>query len=237
VAVRVCVILIDCDVRDSDGELAAVLHRVPCVDDEIHHHLFELARHRHDAGHGLLDTQLERDLAADHATEHPFHVSQTIAHADDTSVLGPAARIIEELDTAAEGTAGLEPIRVSGGTMDGVIYNDVRFIGRGPGAYEGAVVTFRIGSSSGVWRLGSGQVRIVGGAFDAFFPEVLPPIYHLKLAHIDADGSGACEGGEPAFGDQALISNDLTLTVAPTDARFRTAGSSWCDAVNNWPIP
>jgi hypothetical protein len=139
---------------------------------------------------------------------------------------------------AFEGGIALEPIRVSGGNPDAsVAYHDVRFVGVGLEQYEGAVVTFRIGSSTGFWRLGSGQVRIVGGAFDVLFREVLPPTYQLKLAHIDADGSGACEVGEPAFVDQAVISTDVTLTVTPDDFRFRPAATYWCGAVNDWPIP
>src|SRR5688572_30083120 len=62
-------------------------------------------------------------------------------------------------DASAEAGRVLEPIRVSGGSPDaGSGYNDVRFVGLGLEQWEGAVVTLRIGSSSGFWRLGSGQV-------------------------------------------------------------------------------
>jgi hypothetical protein len=80
-------------------------------------------------------------------------------------------------DDVAEAGAALEPVRVSGGDPDAsVAYNDLRFIGVGLEPYEGAVVTFRIGSSSGVWRFGSGQVRIIQGGFDVLFPGALAPI-------------------------------------------------------------
>ena len=147
---------------------------------------------------------------------------------------GPAGAV----DAPVDAGSVLEPIRVSGGNPDAAEqYHDGRFVGVGLGQWEGAVVTFRIGSETGVWRLGSGQVRIVDGGFDVLLPDVNPPTYQLKLAHIDADGSGACDVGEPAFADQSLRSTDFTLTVTPSDLRFRTANSYWCDAVNSWPIP
>jgi hypothetical protein len=135
-----------------------------------------------------------------------------------------------------EGGTGLEPIRVSGGPVDaGVTYYDLRFVGVGLDQYDGAVVTFRVGSTSGANRRGSGQVRIVQGGFDVLFPGVLPPVYEGKLAHIDANENGACEVGEPSFYDSGLFLSDVTLTVTPTDIRFRPAVSGWCDAVANWP--
>lgn len=147
---------------------------------------------------------------------------------------GPAGTVDAPVDAA--GT--LEPIRVSGGNPDAADpYHDVRFVGVGLEQWEGAVVTFRVGSETGFWRLGSGQVRIIDGGFDVLLPDANPPTYQLKLAHIDADGNGACDVGEPAFADQSVRSTDFTLTVTPSDLRFRTANSYWCDAVNNWPIP
>lgn len=139
---------------------------------------------------------------------------------------------------AAEGGRPLEPIRVSGGNPDAsVAYHDLRFIGAGLEQYEGDVVTFRIGTESLVWRRGFGQVRIVQGAFDVLFEQVVAPIYEQKLAHIDTDGNGMCDVGEPAFSDQALLQTDITLTVTPADIRFRPAALGWCNAINNWSIP
>ncbi len=142
------------------------------------------------------------------------------------------------VDAADSGTT-LEPIRVTEGKNDAsaASYHDLRFVGAGLDQYEGAMVTFRIGSPTGPWRLGSGQARIEMGAFDVLFPAAIAPIYEPKLAHIDADGSGACEVGEPAFDDSGLSQTDLTLTVTTTDVRFRPAVSGWCASVNNWPAP
>jgi hypothetical protein len=162
--------------------------------------------------------------------------SGSVDAASDDAVWDAAAGVT---DAAPDGGARLEPIRVTPGTRDAgsTMYADVRFVGVGLDQYEGLVVTFRIGSETGTWPLGSGQVRIVNGAFDVLFHEVLPPTYQLKVAHIDLDGNGRCEAGdEPAFGDQSLSSTDVTLTVTPTDLRFRPAPPSWCEAVNSWPM-
>ena len=138
---------------------------------------------------------------------------------------------------ATEGGAALEPIRVFGGNPDAsVAYHDLRFVGAHLEQYEGAVVTFRIGSSA-FWRLGSGQARVVQGAFDVLFPQVVAPVYESKLAHIDADGNGACDVGEPAFFDSGLYQANVTLTVTPDDFRFRPAVSGWCDGINSPPAP
>lgn len=143
------------------------------------------------------------------------------------------------VDAAADGGRTLEPIRVVEGKSDAsaATYNDLRFLGVGLDQYEGAVVTFRIGPSTGTWRTSSGQVRIVQGGFDVLFPQAIAPIYETKLAHIDADGSGACEVGEPSFLDNGLASTDLTLTFSPDDLRVRPASSGSCDSINTAPAP
>jgi len=139
-------------------------------------------------------------------------------------------------DVAADAANGLEPIRVSDAKVDGSqSYSNLRIVGVALDQYDGDVVTFRIGSGSGAWRFGSGQVRIVQGAFDVSFTGVLAPTYEQKIVHIDADGSGACEVGEPTFLDNGLFSMDATLTVKPTDAQFRSATSGVCDMVNAPP--
>jgi len=131
----------------------------------------------------------------------------------------------------------LEPIRITEGRVDaGVAYHDLRFIGVRLDQYEGDVVTFRIGPSTGTWRTGTGQVRIVNGAFDVLFPQVVEPGYESKLAHIDADGNGRCEAGEPVYLDNGLEDVDVTFTFAPDDIHVRQATSGMCDSVNAWPI-
>src|SRR5262245_46402671 len=133
---------------------------------------------------------------------------------------------------------GLEPVTITPGALDAtVVYHDLRFVGSGLEQYEGDVVTFRIGSMSGAWRTGYGQIRIVQGAFDVLFPQVVEPGYELKLAHIDADGSGACDAGEPIYIDNALANADITLTFTPSDIRVRAANSGMCDMLNNWKLP
>lgn len=125
----------------------------------------------------------------------------------------------------------LEPIHVTEGRMDAAAYHDLRFVGVGLDQYEGDVVTFRIGSASGPWRTGSGQVRIVQGAFDVLFPQVLASIYEQKHAHIDADGNGRCDADEPIFLDSGLADRDITLTVTPNETRLRAATAAQCDAL------
>jgi len=138
-------------------------------------------------------------------------------------------------DAADTGTA-LEPIRVTEGKADASTYYDLRFVGARLDQYEGAVVTFRIGPTSGTSRTGTGQTRIVQGAFDVLFPDVVSALYEPKLAHIDADRNGMCEVGEPVFLDFALYNNDITLTFAPDAFEVREATSGMCASVNDWPI-
>jgi hypothetical protein len=155
---------------------------------------------------------------------------------------GAAGAVIEAgggsdvgVNSADAGTL-LEPIRVFGGTWDASVYYDLRIVGSGLDLYEGAVVTFRIGTSNGVYRNGSGQTRVVQGGFDVLFPGVINPTYEQKLVHIDANGSGACEDGEPAFIDFSPFEGDATMTVKPDDVRFRQAPSGWCDTFRSLPV-
>ena len=75
----------------------------------------------------------------------------------------------------------LEPIRITEGKVDaGVAYHDLRFIGVRLDPYEGEVVTFRIGPSTGTWRTGTGQVRIVNGGFDVLVPQLVAPGRHPR---------------------------------------------------------
>jgi hypothetical protein len=73
--------------------------------------------------------------------------------------------------------------------------------------------------------------------FDVRFPDVVPARFQRKLAHIDANGSSACDLGEPTFFDHALANQDVTLTVTPDDVRMRAAVADWCTAVNDWILP
>jgi hypothetical protein len=116
------------------------------------------------------------------------------------------------------------------------VYHDLRIVGSSLDPYEGAVVTFRIGTATGIYRNGSGQTRIVQGAFDVSFLGVINPTYEEKSIHIDANGDGACEDGEPVFKDFTAFEADATLTVTPSDVRFGTAPSGWCDMFRGLPV-
>jgi hypothetical protein len=132
----------------------------------------------------------------------------------------------------------LEPIRIVEGTIDGgSSYHDLRFVGTGLDQYEGDVVTFRIGTMSGSWRTGFGQVRIVQGAFDVLFPGVVASVYEQKQAYIDADGNGRCDAGEPLFIDSGLQDMDTTLTFTPDAFQVRPALAGSCDILNGWTGP
>jgi hypothetical protein len=128
----------------------------------------------------------------------------------------------------------LQPIQITEGLMDAAVYHDLRFVGVGLDQYEGDVVTLRIGTTStGTWRRASAQVRIVQGAFDVLFAQVMAPIYQQKLAHIDDDGNGRCDAGEPLFLDNALVDRDYTLTFTPGATQVRVATAGMCDVLVN----
>jgi hypothetical protein len=140
------------------------------------------------------------------------------------------------LDAGADARP-LEAIRVFRGSPDAPGLYDLRFVGSGLDQYEGAVVTFRIGDPRGsVQRLGSGQVRIVGGTFDVLFPKVLESLYLPKRAHIDANGDGTCEAGEPLFSDYGAAEHDMTLRVTPDAVLLRPAAATACAAIHDFPI-
>jgi hypothetical protein len=141
------------------------------------------------------------------------------------------------IDGPSDGAASLDPIRVFGGTQDpSVIYHDLRILGSGLEQYEGTVVTFRIGDPISIFRLGSGQTRIVQGGFDVLFSGILNPNRKRMLIHIDADGSHACEPGEPVYLDFPLYSMDATLTVAPNVwVGLRAASAGDCDNIRTFP--
>jgi len=67
------------------------------------------------------------------------------------------------------------------------------------------------------------------------FPKVLKPLYLPKEAHIDGDGSGACEPGESLFSDFALYGQDVVLMVKPGATRLRAATAGMCARIDNFP--
>jgi len=138
---------------------------------------------------------------------------------------------------AVDAGLALEPIRITEGKQDAAAsYHDLHFIGAGLDQYEGDVVTFRIGPTSGTWRTATGQTRIVQGAFDILFPQVVAPVYETKIAHVDADGNGQCDASEPVFLDNGLQNMDSTLTFTPGAVQVRQATAGMCDTIKNWPF-
>ena len=179
--------------------------------------------------------------AADAATVADTVVPESVDQARDrpgTTDLVADADQERQSDGASSSEVGgdarqLQPIRVFRGQGSA----NLRFVGARLEQYEGAIVTFAIGSPSNPGQaLGSGQVRIVDGSFEAFFPGVLRPAYLPKEAHIDVDGSGACEPGEPVFSDFGLYLQDVTLTVEPGAVQLRPATTGMCGRINNFPI-
>jgi len=112
------------------------------------------------------------------------------------------------------------------------MWHDLRLIGTSLGDYEGALVTVLIGHPDRPpERLGSARVRVVGGGLDLTFPQVLEwSLYKRKLVHIDANGSGACEPGEPMFSDSRAVKAALTLTLDTPTFRSQPATGPSCDA-------
>jgi len=141
------------------------------------------------------------------------------------------------LPDAGDADRILEQIQIVEGKIDGGAYHNLRFVGTGLEQYEGDVVTFRIGSMTGTWRVGYGQVRIAQGAFDVLFPDVVAAVFEQKQAWIDANGNGLCDAGELLFLDSGLQDMDATLTFTPTAVQVRAAQGGTCTILNSWTAP
>jgi hypothetical protein len=61
--------------------------------------------------------------------------------------------------------------------------------------------------------------------------QVVAPIYEQKLAHIDDDGNGRCDAGEPICLDSGLADRDTTLTFMPGAIQARAATAGQCDTL------
>ena len=70
------------DVGGLDHQAAAVRHRVAGVDRQVDDHLLELAGVRSDAAEIGRRVRLQRDVLADDAPQHPFHVGDQPAEID-----------------------------------------------------------------------------------------------------------------------------------------------------------
>ena len=65
-----------------DGEPAAVGHRVPRVDHQVHDHLLELARVGVHRAELRLQRRHQRDVLADEPRQHPLEVGDTVVEVD-----------------------------------------------------------------------------------------------------------------------------------------------------------
>lgn len=97
-------------------------------------------------------------------------------------------------DTTADVLAAPLPVRVIRGNPTRTMWWDLTVRGGGLQAYEGAVVTVRIGlPDNPPERIGSGQARIANGEFSLTFPQVWEQgAYKAKSVWIDVDGNGKC---------------------------------------------
>jgi hypothetical protein len=122
-------------------------------------------------------------------------------------------------------------------------WSDLTILGVALEAYEGKIVTVRMG-----WpdrppeRLGSGQARIEGGAFELLFPKVWESsLYKLKLVYIDVDGDRSCDPVKDLlFADFRAVLTPV-LTVRGSGAHqsaefFASTEPGYCALFNaDWP--
>jgi hypothetical protein len=144
---------------------------------------------------------------------------------------------------ATGGSAGdaLEPVRVIRGDP-AATFADLTIRGEGLDASEGKRVLVRLG-----WpdrppeRLGSGEARVEGGAFELFFPAVWEKyLYKTKLVLIDLDDDGVCDPAKDLmFGDSRADPVDTLVASRNSsvpDRMFETTDSFYCHWYNEpWP--
>lgn len=113
-------------------------------------------------------------------------------------------------------------------------------------AYEGALVTVRIGRPDRPpERLGSGQARVTNGEFALAFPQVWESsLYKAKSVWIDVDGNGKCDSQVDLVFDDNRAAEAPALYVGeagPGNMRMRLLSNSNfvgnpCAAFEgNWP--
>jgi len=113
------------DVAGLDGELAPVRHGVAGIHDQVHDDLLELARIGFDPPQRGRKDGPQRDVLADQAAKHGFHVLHDGVEVEDLGLehllaaegeelagqLGGAhGRLPEELDVATHRVLGTEPL-------------------------------------------------------------------------------------------------------------------------------
>jgi|GEM_PF-3795743 len=145
-------------------------------------------------------------------------------------------------DAGAPADSTLEPIRVIRGAQ-GAVWSDLTIRGVGLDEYEGKVATVRLGiPDRPPERLGSGQARIQGGAFELFFPQVWEDsLYKRKLVYIDVNDDGSCDlATDKLFADsRGVVSAALIVrgSGSPSKDDFpRSEGAESCAPFNSdWP--
>ena len=139
----------------------------------------------------------------------------------------------------------LEPVRVIRGDPTRQDWWDLTVLGAELQAYEGKVVTLRIGDpDAALERLGSGQARIESGSFELAFPAVWEPaLYKNKRAFIDTNANGRCDPTiDAVFADARGARSDvltiqLDATLAPELFPASQSPAADCDALNvSWPV-
>lgn len=143
----------------------------------------------------------------------------------------------EPRDATAEPSGTLQTVRIIRGEPTQTTWFDLTLVASGLEEYDGAVVNVRIGSPDRPpERLGSGQARIAGGAFEMSFPDVLEPgLYKFKRFFIDVNGNGSCDTGEPVYSNARAATADLTLAITPGPTWIPRDGRPCADLSLPWP--
>jgi len=150
------------------------------------------------------------------------------------------------VDGAGPGTTAVRIIR---GDPAETMWFTFAIEGHGLTGDEDRLVTARIGTPERPpERLGSGQVRIQGGAFRIEFPQGCEVfLYKRKLLFIDVDGDGICAPGvDRVYHDYRFLESDITIGLSDsvpkplTDSQMLLSDADIavadCQALNEpWP--
>jgi hypothetical protein len=131
------------------------------------------------------------------------------------------------------GTGGsvpaLEPVRIRGGDPYQT-YLDLEIMGDGLDAFEGMVVTVRLGDPP-LYRLTSAQTRVTGGKLSLSLPQVLEySLYKMKRIHFDVDGDGQCGPGDLIWVDASASSSAPGVAIRMFGSDGTTIRATGSDA-------
>lgn len=121
--------------------------------------------------------------------------------------------------------------RVIRGDAKETMWWDLTVRGGALQAYEGALVTVRIGRPDRPpERLGSGQARVTNGEFALAFPQVWESsLYKAKSVWIDVDGNGKCDHQvDRVFDDNRAVEAPALYVgeAGPVNVRMRLLSNS-----------